>query len=687
MEQIETILPHPDGASVFIDSFCDGLRPDPPLWIDEWSEENMIIPADTGARLPGPYRLDSTPFARDVLRDLSPDAPCKRVVAKVASQLWKTQVGINFICASIARAPGNILALEPTETLTERLSSRIAKTIEAVKELREKVASPRSRDAKNNIGTKEFRGGTLHINTAGSESNLAELTARYLYGDEVDRWKRNVGREGDPVKLAEARATQFGRAAKFYYSSSPTEKDASKIEELFELGDQRHCYVPCPHCDHMQVLDMDRIKVNEAHTAAQYSCVNDECGCLIEEHFKPQMFAMYEWRAHSAGDGETVSYTQNTLYAPLGSITWLDLWKEKQAAEIALAAGDDTLMRVFNNTRLAIVFDGRMQLTTAAELQKRAEPYSLRTVPDGVLALTASVDTQDDRLELKIVGWGEGMESWVIDYEVIVGDPAHQSTWDSLDEKLQQPIRHGCGKVMPLRAVLVDSGGHYTQEVYQFTRLRRYRHVLAIAGARKPGRPVIAQKPSKVDVTWQGVTEEGGSELWIVGTDTAKDWIVNRFKLAKGPGAIHFSQDLPPEYYKQLTVESKKIRYVKGFKRVDWVKPNGAKNEAFDLSVYNLAAAHYIGMHKWGVDSWQALRIYFAQTGLFDAPVPPIVKREEDSEKNADVRSDSVAARSGPVAARSGPVAPPPAPKPVPRPDMNQGHATRRVGRSSYLRK
>lgn len=241
METIQITLPHPDGAVVFLDAFCDGLRPDPPLWIDEWSEEHMVIPADTGARLPGPYRLDTTPFARDVLRELSPGSPAKRVVAKVASQLWKTQVGINWICASIARAPANILALEPTQTLTERLSSRIEKTIAAVSELRERVAAPRARDAKNTIGVKEFRGGTLHISTAGSESNLAELTARYIYGDEVDRWQRNVGNEGDPIKLAENRATQFGRAAKFYYSSSPTEKDASKIDELFEMGNQRHC--------------------------------------------------------------------------------------------------------------------------------------------------------------------------------------------------------------------------------------------------------------------------------------------------------------------------------------------------------------------------------------------------------------------------------------------------------------
>lgn len=666
---------HPDGATVFAKAFGAGLKPDPPLYVDEWAVENMIIPADTGAKLPGPYRLDTTPFARDVMRELSPCSPCKRVVAKVASQLWKTQVGINWMSACIARAPANILALEPTQTLTTRLAARMDKTIAAVPVLREKVAQPRSRDARNTMGVKEFRGGAMYLATAGSESNLAELSARYIYGDEIDRWKRQLGQEGDPVKLAENRTTQFGKAAKCYYSSSPTEKDVSKIQELFEMGDQRYCYVPCPHCGHMQVLVIERIRVNEDQSIAYYGCENDECGCLIEEHNKQAMFNRYEWRAHASGDGETVSFTQNALYAPLGSVGWLDLWKEWKESEAELVNGNDALMRVFYNTRLALVYDSRQQVTTAEALHARAEPYQLRTIPEKVYVLTAAVDTQGDRLELKIVGWGEGMESWIIDYEVIVGSPSHQLTWDELDKKLLQKFRHPCGKEIGIRAVLIDSGGHNTQDVYQFTRLRQYRHVHAIKGSPKSGRPVIAVRPSKVDVTWQGVTEPEGAMLWQVGTDTAKDWITNRFSLTGGPGAIHFSQDLPLEYYQQLTAERKSIRYVKGYKRVDWVKPNGARNEAFDLAVYNLAAAHYIGMHKWTMNDWEKLKIYFDQGDLFNSkPVESVEKIDEgDAEPVESIEVESE--KPTPVSPAHPPLQP------------SAASVQRRVSVSGYLRR
>jgi len=156
--------------------------------------------------------------------------------------------------------------------------------------------------------------------------------------------------------------------------------------------------------------------------------------------------------------------------------------------------------------------------------------------------------------------------------------------------------------------VAVDSGGHHTQEVYNYTRLRRHRHVLAVKGAAKPGRPIVAQRPTKVDVTWRGKLERSGAELWLVGTDTAKDWIYSRFKLADGPGALHFSRHLPDEFYQQLTAERKLRRFVKGHPRTEWIKAKADRNEALDLMVYSLALAHYLGLHRYREGDWRRLR-------------------------------------------------------------------------------
>ena len=611
-----------DGAEQYRLAYLRGLQPDPELWVDEWADEYMRIPRETGAAEPGPYRTDRTPYAREPMRCLSPAHPAKRVVTMVASQLMKTQIALNWIGGCIHMAPANILMLLPSLALAKRVSGRVGKTIEATPVLRERVASPRSRDARNTMDTKEFEGGTLYATTAGSASNLAELAARYVYGDEIDRWDVDVDNEGDPIELAETRGSTFGRNAKFYFSSSPTLKGASRIANLFGQSDQRHYYVPCPHCGEMQTLEWENLKWTKDYSQVQYLCCT--CGCLIDEHHKGQMLAAGEWRAHAEGDGETVGFTLNALYSPLGWVSWLGLAKQYDKAKAAQDKGDLEPMQVFYNTRLARLWDAAQEQTKASELKARSEDYPLGSVPRGALILTASVDTQHNRLELLVIGWGEGLERWVIDHQMIMGDPADERTWALLDEKLKSRYRHVSGVELAICATAVDSGGHHTDEVYQFTRLRRWRNVIAVKGASKSGRPVLAQRPSKVDVTWKGTTHKQGAELWMIGTDTAKDWIYNRYPLGEGPGALHFSQDLPDDFYDQCVAERKIARYVKGHKRIEWVKGKADRNEALDLLVYNLAMAHLLGLNRYRPQDWQRLRQSVGQGSLFaDATEPP----------------------------------------------------------------
>lgn len=671
-----------DGAKVYREAYGRGLTPDPELWVDEWADEYMRIPRDTGAAEPGKYRTARTPYAREPMRCLSPAHPCKRVITMVASQLMKTQIALNWIGALIHMAPSNILTLLPSLALAKRVSARIGKTIAATPELKARVAASRSRDARNTMDTKEFEGGTLYATTAGSASNLAELAARYIYGDEIDRWDVDVDEEGDPVDLAETRGSTFGRNAKFYFSSSPTIKGASRIADLFETSDQRYYYVPCPTCGHMQVLEWERLLYSADFQTVHYKCSSPDCDVLIEEHHKGEMLAQGEWRSHAQGDGETVGFHLNALYAPLGWTSWADLAKQFEKAKRAQDRGDLEPMQVFYNTRLAKVWDSAVEQTKAEVLQARAlqENYVLGTVTVGVLVLTCSVDVQANRLEVMVIGWGAGMERWIVDFKVIPGDPADHRTWDLLDEQLKARYRHPCGVALGILATGIDSGGHHTHEVYQFCRVRRWRNVFALKGASKPGRPVIAQRPSLVDVTWRGQTERNGAELWMVGTDTAKDWIYNRYSFESGPGAVHFAKDLPDEFFQQCVAERKIARYVKGFKRIEWVKGKADRNEALDLQVYNLAMAYYLGLHRYGEQDWEKLRQALAQANLFDEPTPakpPAIEQEDDA---ADTEVESQAPAQPPARAvpRPTPTPPRPAPQPMQRRSSSSGYLKRR---------
>ena len=612
----------PNGAEVYREAYFRGLRPDPSLWVDQWADEYMRIPRDTGAAEPGQYRTSRTPYAREPMRCLSPAHPCKRVVTMVASQLMKTQIALNWIGGLIHMVPSNILTLLPSLGLAKRVSSRISKTIKATPVLRERVAATRSRDSRNTMDTKEFEGGSLYVTTAGSAANLSELSARYVYGDEIDRWEVDVGEEGDPIELAETRGTTFGRNAKFYFSSSPTIKGASRIADLFETSDQRYYYVPCPHCGHMQILEWENLLYSADFSIVHYKCAASglDCDVLIEEHHKGQMLARGEWRSHAQGDGETIGFHLNALYSPLGWMDWRSLAKQFEKAKKAQKRGDLEPMQVFYNTRLAKVWDSALEQTKADVLKDRArlEPYGLGAMVARVLMLTASVDVQANRLELMVMGWGVGMERWVIDHQVIWGDPADERTWTVLDDQLKARYPHPCGVSLGILATAVDSGGHHTDEVYQFCRLRRWRNIFAVKGASKPGKPVIAQRPSMQDVTWKGQTERNGVELWFVGTDTAKDWIYNRYPFEDGPGALHFANDLPDEFFDQCVAERKIARYVKGYKKIEWVKGKAERNEALDLMVYNLAMAHYLGLNRYKEHDWERLRQALVQAGLFD---------------------------------------------------------------------
>jgi len=652
----------PSGYARAAAAIREALAPDPDMTVDRWADAHMIIPKKVGGPEPGHYRTDRTPYAREVMRCLSPQDPHRRVVVMGASQLLKTQVALNWIGASIHQSPGNILALFPTEKLVKRVSHRIGETIKAVPELNARVAPPRSRDARNTIEAKEYDGGTLYLATARSASNLSEISCRYVYGDELDRWEMDVGGEGDPVELAEARTSNFGHTAKIYYSSSPTIEGASLIETLYLQSDQRRYFVPCPHCQSMQELTWDHVRWDDALTRAWYGC--DACGSEIEERHKPAMLAAGEWRAQAAGDGQTAGFQISQLYAPLGWSSWLALARKYVKARTALEKGDKGPMQVFYNTRLALTFDAADERTTAAELKKRAEDFAALTVPAGCLELSMAVDTQGNRLEYLIMGWGEGMERWVIDYGVLVGRPSEMAVWGELDKLLARPILNGWNQAMRIAACCIDSGGNATQEVYEYTRIRRRLYALAVKGASKTGRPVIASKPSKVDVNRRGKTIPAGAELWMIGTDTAKDWLFSRWHLPAGPGAIHFNRDLPDTFYEQLTAERKLVRYVKGFKRAEYVKTPGDANEALDLCVYNLAAAHFLGLHKRRPSEWKRLRdrLEPATGDLFGAAPAP--------------RADGVIAMPSPESPRP---APPPPIAPVPPPAIRRQTVTRRV--------
>lgn len=595
-----------DGYAVMLEAFARGFEPNSNMPLDQWAEEFMFIPKETGASEPGKYKVSRTPHARMVMQCLSADHPCKRVVVKGASQMLKTQVGLNFLGETVHQRPKNFLWVVPTGKLHKRAAERIDKTVAAVPVLRERFAKPSSRVSTNNNDIKAYPGGALYIATAGAAANLSELSVAYVVYDEVDRSKDNIGGEGDPKELVETRQTSHEKDRKSYYPSSPTIEDESPIQALYESGTQREALAECIHCGHAQTLDFFALIRSEDGKRAMYPCC--ECGGLHEEGDKSRMFARGLWSDGAPGDGETESFDISGMFLPFGWLPWVSLMKQYDAAKAKLDQGSEESMIVFYNTRLARCWARTKETTRYEELMLRAEPYRLGTVPMGGLVLTAAIDTQAYRLEFKVVAWGVDMESWVVDYQVIHGSPSELETWEKADELLKGRYRHASGQMLSISAAFVDSGGSATQDVYNFTGPRKRRNIFAVKGHSRPNRPIVSAKASQVDVNWRGKTEKKGAQLWMIGPDTAKDYLQARWKRSAGAGAVHFSADLAETYYKGIVAEYRTFGYKRGRKVSWWEQKKGEPNEPLDLMVYCLGAAYYLGLHKKTEQQWQVLR-------------------------------------------------------------------------------
>lgn len=603
-------------SSIYTVAFRAGLQPDADLTVSEWSDMHRML-SQKSASEPGHWRTDRTPYLKEVMNCLSPSSPVQRVVFMAGAQLGKTECGNNWLGFVIHHAPGPMMMVQPTVDTAKRLSKqRIAPMIEETPVLRERIAESRSRDSGNTMMVKEFQGGLLILTGANSAVGLRSMPVRYLFLDEVDAFPFDIEGEGDPVNLAERRTTTFSRR-KIYISSTPTIKETSRIEREYLASDQRRYYVPCPHCDHFQHLRWSQMKWSDGDAStAMYAC--EECGCLIEERHKATMLPRGEWRATAEGDSKTAGFHLSSLYSPLGWKSWSAIVEDFLAAK-----NDPPSLKTFVNTVLGEAWEETYSAKIGASaIAERAEVYDLLTVPHGGLMLTAGVDVQDNRLAIKVKAWGADEESWLVNWCEIYGDPSRPELWKQLDSVLwETEYTHENGTPMPVRAVAIDSGGHFTHEVYAYARARRDRHVIAIKGMSQPGKPIIG-KPTRQDINFKNQSIKKGAELWGVGTDTAKATIYGRLKNTdpSGAGVLHFPMGLPADYYEQLSSEKQVTRYSNGFPRRIWIKKEGARNEALDCEVYSLAALQYFYTRVNRATLWQTLQVKLAPA---DTPVKP----------------------------------------------------------------
>lgn len=559
--------------------------PPPILTLSEWSDRYAYIPKESGA-FPGKFSTSFAEYQRGI-QDAITDPNIETVVQMLCSQSGKSQIQLNTIGYFTHHDPSPILVIQASEGEAEKFSkNRIAKMIRDTPVLRDIYPKPRARDSGNTLLNKEFAGGVLVIAGANAPAGLASMPIRILMPDEVDRYPESAGTEGDPVDLAEKRTTTYWNR-KIILASTPGVKGVSRIEAAYNASDKRKYYVPCPHCGVYQVLDWRRFQYSAEEDGGErarlkdfwYVC--DPNGCEIREKSKFEMIRRGEWQATARSqDGRTAGFQLNALYSPV--LGWGKMANEWVQAQTSLER-----MKTFVNTRLAETWEIRGTGADLHELEKRkdSEDYA-DLLPAGVLFLTAGVDVQDNRLEVSVLGWGLDDERWVIDHRIFEGDPSkpetdEESPWGKVREYLLQPFEHALGVSTTISCALIDSGGHHTSRVYEFSRKHELRRWHAIVGRAGIGKALVSKGSE------QGPEK---TKLFTVGVDTAKEDIFTSFRAgATGPGSCHFTSTLPAEYFRQLTSEQL-VKVKRDFvTTLKWVKKFD-RNEALDCFVYARAA-------------------------------------------------------------------------------------------------
>ena len=608
-------------------AYKDGMAPPDAIPLDEWADKYRYISAKTMEK----WHTSKVEVARGPLQAVT-ESGVKTITVMTCTQLLKTEVILNAIGYYMHIDPCPMLVVHPTDAAAKRFSGvRLEEMIDATPELNSRIVDTGGqRTGQNTTSHKEFPGGHVSIVSGRTPANLSMLPIRVVLLDEIDKYEDSAGTEGDPVDLAEERMSKYAANSLSIRACSPTIRHESRIESSYLSSDQRKPIVSCPHCGYKQILYWSNVQWNKADdgTAMTDSAciVCSHCGSALTELERQRMLKSVEWRqfadftcsngkhnqpstwdmqesdkwdsegralcecCNERASNRHAGFWANKLYSPFTSVPdlarkWLD------------AQGNIESLKTFINTQLGESFEqAGDRIDRPDYLMARREPYD-GELPNGVGIVTAGVDTQDNRLELEVVGWGVDEESWSLDYRVFPGDPSRPEVWQQLESYLNSPWHRKDGMITYVAAAAIDMQGSHTQAVAQFCSRNMNRKFWPIRGVGGDGRPhpVWPRNP--------GRTNKSNVPFYNVGVDTAKNTIFARLLIeSEGPGYCHFPHGRDEDYFHQLTAE-KRVRKRRGTQYFyAWENPGHRRNEGFDCRVYSYAALTGLQSMGWKVN-------------------------------------------------------------------------------------
>lgn len=584
----------------------------PKKLISEYVQGHRVLPQ--GTPFPGPWDNARTPYAVEIMDNMSPFSPVTCQSIMKGGQAAITASAENIEGYYMEEVPAPILHVSATQDLLERwVNKRLDPLIDSIG-FRNKITATtdnlKSRKTGDKTFSKTWHGGSLDMASGQSASSLRADSIRVLILDELDgapKWLRTG--EGKYNEVAYVRTNFWGYRKKIMEFSTPTTVENSLIYERFKMGDQRYFNVPCPHCNTFQVLEFDNLRPEYNQEDGTLKTVKYECShCkeLMSNFDKKEMFQLGYWKATAIpSEKNHRSYQISSLYSPFGALSWTELYQKYLNGKNS--EDPKEAMRSFDNLYLGIPYKDDGARPDIQKVLNLRGDYLEGEIPYGVLYLTGSIDVQTGsatdpknppRLELEILGMGRKYKTWSILHKVIEGDvtDSYSGAWDKLNDWAEEGGLHFLrrdGMSFTPQIILIDvHDGNNMSTVYEFC--SRWPNTFAAMGSKFLNK----KKSEGVDIPGAqdkrryrfAKSERSGPDSFIsISTIYYKSKIYRNLNVVRSESGENpanfcdFPRDRPDNYFITLTAEE--------------VHPDGSfhsnnrRNEGLDLRVYALCAA------------------------------------------------------------------------------------------------
>jgi len=578
---------------------------------------------------PGRFSFSHFPYFKKIVDLFSPLDPTEDIVVEKGNQLgFTTAVLETVMLYHIMAVPKSQMFVTADANLAKTsVATKIEKMIDGAGARRLIYSQSRkasgSQDTGDTARAKEYPGGYLHVYGSKNPDSFRSFSYRVSLADEVDAYKDHLTDEGSVISLVQNRTDAYEGSRKRLWGSTPKVKSNSKIETLYEEGDQQKYFVPCKHCGTMQELvwhgknesgytwgivwENDE-NYNPIIDTVGYKCINPACGGIMKNYDKTEIMAKGEWRPTAEPKHPNIkSFHISPLYNPPGMLSWesmVKLWAECWDIRHNRIL-DIEKYRTFRNNKQGLTFEEPgTQIRREKVIQFRRFGFAKGKIPNKqaiedtgtpILIVGASVDVQKYCLYVDIKGYSKRGATWTVDFFDIQGETEDfNGPWDELDDYLENKRFEGDdGRIYRVAITLVDSGWN-TDYAYAFAG-RHYAGVYASKGIDKLPNGETFKLFDKGTLDRIGLPQ-----AYHINTTKLKDrisycmndsfWNSADYQPAWYP---NFPEDFRDDYFAMFEAEQRIIERDKKTNkwiRTIWKQKSQAANHAFDTYAYNLAA-------------------------------------------------------------------------------------------------